>query len=116
MKTDYLNQMERQQRYDAQNDSQILTLDTKKSTFEKNATSVKEVILPSGIDATSYNHLEFFSKATRYCRSFYVSSVPRMATFVEFLSSMYNFGDMDDLPDSDKAMIPSNFVCKEYRK
>lgn len=34
----------------------------------------------------------------------------------EFNCDMYNFGDMDDLPDSDKAMIPSNFVCKEYRK
>ncbi|MBP3284027.1 MAG: DUF87 domain-containing protein [Clostridia bacterium] len=95
MKTDYLNQRERQERYNTQDSTQILTLDTQKSTFEKNATSVKEVILPSGIDATSYNHLEFFSKATRYCRSFYISSVPRMATFVEFLSSMYNFGDIN---------------------
>ena len=34
----------------------------------------------------------------------------------EFNCDMYNLGDMDDLPDSDKAMIPSNQVCKEYRK
>lgn len=33
----------------------------------------------------------------------------------EFNCSMYNFGDMDDLPDSDKAMIPSNLTCKEYK-
>ena len=33
----------------------------------------------------------------------------------EFNCSMYNFGNMDDLPDSDKAMIPSNRICKEYR-
>lgn len=33
----------------------------------------------------------------------------------EFNCSMYNFGDMDDLPDSDKAMIPSKFTCKEYK-
>ena len=60
MKTDYLNRMERQERF-AEDNSQLLTLDTQKSTFEKNATSVKEVILPSGIDATSYNHLEIFN-------------------------------------------------------
>lgn len=34
----------------------------------------------------------------------------------EFNCNMYNFGDMDDLPDSDKAMIASNKICKEYRE
>lgn len=33
----------------------------------------------------------------------------------EFNCSMYNFGDMDDLPDSDREMIASNQTCKEYR-
>lgn len=33
----------------------------------------------------------------------------------EFNCSMYNFGDMDDLPDSDKQMISSDKICKEYR-
>lgn len=33
----------------------------------------------------------------------------------EFNCSMYNFGDMDDLPDSDKLMIRSDKICKEYR-
>ena len=34
----------------------------------------------------------------------------------EFNCDMYNFGDMDDLPDSDKRMISNRFICKEYRK
>ena len=95
MKTDYLNRVERGGFAPVQQDTEIVTNDNGKNMFEKNVTSVKDIILPSGIDATSYNHLEFFAKATRYCRSFYVSSVPRMATFVEFLSSMYDFGDIN---------------------
>ena len=34
----------------------------------------------------------------------------------EFNCSMYNFGDIDDLPDSDKIMISSDKICKEYKK
>lgn len=34
----------------------------------------------------------------------------------EFNCSMYNFGDMDDLPDSDRAMIESNKTCKDYQR
>ena len=33
-----------------------------------------------------------------------------------FNCSMYDYGQMDDLPDSDKAMIRSNQTCKEYMK
>lgn len=33
----------------------------------------------------------------------------------EFNCSMYNFGDMEDLPDSDRAMIAHNQTCREYR-
>lgn len=32
-----------------------------------------------------------------------------------FNCSMYNFGDMDDLPDSDRDMIADAQTCKEYR-
>lgn len=32
----------------------------------------------------------------------------------EFNCDMYNFGDMEDLPDSDRAMISSDKICKEY--
>ena len=95
MKTDYLNRVERGGYNHAQQDTTITSVDDGENILEKNVTSIKDIILPSGIDATSYNHLEFFAKATRYCRSFYVASVPRMATFVEFLSSMYDFGDIN---------------------
>ena len=94
MKTNYLDSVD-SMRHSSQNNENILADEERKSPFEKNVTSIKDVILPSGIDATSYNHLEIFSKSTKYCRSFYVSSVPRMATFVEFLSSMYDFGDIN---------------------
>ena len=33
----------------------------------------------------------------------------------EFNCDMYYFGSMDDLPNSDKAMIAKNRICKEYR-
>lgn len=32
-----------------------------------------------------------------------------------FNCDMYNFGDMEDLPESDRDMISSNESCKEYR-
>ncbi len=95
MKTNYLNTVDDVRLRANQEDEDIIYDTNRKSSFDKNATSVKDVILPSGIDATSYNHLEIFSKTTKYCRSFYVSSVPRMATFVEFLNSMYDFGDIN---------------------
>lgn len=34
----------------------------------------------------------------------------------EFNCSMYNYGDMDDLPNSDRDMIPNNQTCREYRR
>ena len=96
MKTDYLNRVgQAGLNPNVQGNAELVNTDNGQNLFEKNVKSVKDIILPSGIDATSYNHLEFFAKATRYSRSFYVSSVPRMATFVEFLSSMYDFGDIN---------------------
>ena len=83
MKTNYLNTLDNPKVNSAKDTDNLFYDDNdRKSSFEKNVTSVKDVILPSGIDATSYNHLEIFSKTTKYCRSFYVSSVPRMATFI----------------------------------
>lgn len=32
-----------------------------------------------------------------------------------FNCSMYNFGEMDDLPNSDRDMIATNQTCREYR-
>lgn len=57
--------------------------------------TIKELIAPSGIDASNMNHLEIASNITRYARSFFVSALPRMATFPELFRDMYLFGDIN---------------------
>ena len=56
---------------------------------------LKEIIAPSGIDASNIDHLEIISNAKRYARSFFVSSLPRMATFPEIFRDLYMFGDVN---------------------
>ena len=57
--------------------------------------NIKELIAPSGIDARDIDHLEIISNAKRYARSFFVSSLPRMASFPELFREMYLFGDIN---------------------
>ena len=57
--------------------------------------TIKELIAPSGIDATNIDHLEIISNVTRYARSFFVSTLPRMCTFPELFRDMYMFGDIN---------------------
>ena len=57
--------------------------------------TIKELIAPSGIDASNIDHLEILSNTTRYARSFFVSSLPRMCTFPELFRDMYLFGDIN---------------------
>ena len=57
--------------------------------------TLKELIAPSGIDASNIDHLEIISDTTRYARSFFVSSLPRMCTFPELFRDMYLFGDIN---------------------
>ncbi len=57
--------------------------------------TIKELISPAGIDASNIDHLEIISNITRYARSFYVSTLPRMATFPELFRDMYMFGDIN---------------------
>ena len=57
--------------------------------------TIKELIAPSGIDASNIDHLEIVSNITRYARSFFVSTLPRMATFPELFRDMYLFGDIN---------------------
>ncbi len=57
--------------------------------------TIKELISPSGIDASNIDHLEIISNVTRYARSFFVSSLPRMCTFPELFRDMYLFGDIN---------------------
>ena len=48
--------------------------------------NIKELIAPSGIDARDIDNLQIISNAKRYARSFFVSSLPRMASFPELFS------------------------------
>ncbi len=57
--------------------------------------TLKELIAPSGIDASDIDHLEIISDTKRYARSFFVSSLPRMCTFPELFRDMYMFGDIN---------------------
>lgn len=57
--------------------------------------NIKELIAPSGIDASNIDHLEIISNTKRYARSFFVSSLPRMCTFPELFRDMYMFGDIN---------------------
>ena len=60
-----------------------------------NIKDIKDLIAPSGIDASSTNHLEIFSNTNKYARTMIISVLPRMCTFPEFLRSMYTFGDIN---------------------
>ena len=64
------------------------------NTFLKRKT-LKEIIAPSGVDASNIDHLEIISSAKRYARSFFVSSLPRMAVFPELFRDLYMFGDIN---------------------
>ena len=55
--------------------------------------TIKELIAPSGIDASNIDHLEIISNTKRYARSFFVSALPRMAIFPELFRDLYLFGD-----------------------
>ena len=57
--------------------------------------TIKEMIAPTGIDASSLDHLEIISNVNRYARSFFVAGLPRMCTFPELFRSMYMFGDIN---------------------
>ena len=57
--------------------------------------TIKELIAPSGIDASNIDHLEIASTVKRYARSFFVSALPRMCTFPELFRDMYMFGDIN---------------------
>ena len=57
--------------------------------------TIKELIAPSGIDASNIDHLEIISNVTRYARSFFVSTLPRMCTFPELFRDLYLFGDIN---------------------
>lgn len=57
--------------------------------------SIKDLISPSGIDASNLNHLEIISYTNRLARSFFVSTLPRVGTFPSLFRDMYEFGDIN---------------------
>ena len=57
--------------------------------------TIKELIAPSGIDASDIDHLEIISSIKKYARSFFVSTLPRMCTFPELFRDLYFFGDVN---------------------
>ena len=74
--------------------NQIQTTGQEKS-FTKNTKDIKDVIAPSGIDATSTRQLEIVSNTSKYARTMLISTLPRMCTFPELLRGMYTFGDIN---------------------
>ena len=66
-----------------------------KGFLKNNQKDIKDLIAPSGIDATSTNHLEIFGDTSRYARTLMVSALPRMCTFPLFLRGMYTFGNVN---------------------
>ena len=66
-----------------------------KQTMILRKKSIKELIAPSGIDASNIDHLEIISNVKRYARTFYVSSLPRTCIFPELFRSLYMFGDIN---------------------
>ena len=60
-----------------------------------NKSTLHDLLAPSGIDATHYDYLEIFSKISRFARTFYITTIPRQATFPYFLSGIYEFGDVN---------------------
>lgn len=73
----------------------ISGVDTTKTLLQLNRSGLKDLIAPSGIDMSHYDYLEIFSKISRFARTFYISTLPRQATFPYFLSDIYEFGDIN---------------------
>lgn len=57
--------------------------------------SIKEIIAPSGIDASKLDYMAIVSNITRYARSFFISGLPRSCIFPELFRSLYMFGDIN---------------------
>ncbi len=66
-----------------------------KNILLSNQKNIKDMISPAGINASKLNEFEIVSRTSRYARTFYISELPRMATFAKFLRAMYTFGDIN---------------------
>ena len=77
------------------NNEELISAKEQINTLELDKSSLKDLIAPSGIDASHYDYLEIFSKISRFARTFYVTTLPRQASFPYFLSNIYEFGDIN---------------------
>ena len=78
-----------------QKEEQIDIKVEEENRLKKNQSSLQDLLAPSGIDATHFDYLEIFSKVSRFARVFYITTIPRQATFPYFLSGIYEFGDVN---------------------
>ena len=78
-----------------QENLKMLEKENEKEIFELKKKTLKELIAPSGIDATNIDHLEIISNVKRFARTFFVSELPRMCTFPELFRDLYFFGDVN---------------------
>ena len=79
----------------SEKNTEIIKTDSiNKTSLEMNKSTLKDILAPSGIDASHYDYLEVFSKISRFARTFYITTLPRQATFPYFLSGIYDFGDV----------------------
>ena len=69
--------------------------DDENNILKKNKSDLHDLLAPSGIDASHFDYLEIFSKVSRFARTFYLTTIPRQATFPYFLSGIYEFGDVN---------------------
>ena len=81
-------------RKNKQEELQVQNKENNESTL-LHRTTLKELIAPSGIDASNADRLEIISNVKRYARSFFVSTLPRMCTFPELFRDLYLFGDIN---------------------
>ena len=70
-------------------------LDRQQEPGSLKSKTIKELIAPSGIDASKIDHLEIISNVKRYARSFFVSTLPRMCSFPDLFRDLYFFGDIN---------------------
>ena len=76
-------------------EEQIVGIEEQENILQKNRSKLHDLLAPSGIDATHFDYLEIFSKVSRFARTFYLTTVPRQATFPYFLAGIYEFGDVN---------------------
>ncbi len=78
-----------------QKEDLIKSTELQQNSLETNKSTLHDLLAPSGIDASHYDYLEIFSKVSRFARTFYLTTIPRQATFPYFLSGIYEFGDVN---------------------